>query len=146
MEIEVKVISKSAFELPKRETAGSAGMDIRANIEKSIELQPLERMLIPTGLFIEIPEGYECQVRPRSGLSIKKGITVINAPGTIDSDYRGELKVPIVNLSNEKQIIEPGERVAQLVFAAYARANWKEADSLSESERGAGGFGSTGLK
>lgn len=146
MEIEVKVISKSAFELPKRETPGSAGMDIRANIEENIELEPLERMLIPTGLFIEIPEGYECQVRPRSGLSIKKGITVINAPGTIDSDYRGELKVPIVNLSNEKQIIEPGERVAQLVFAEYAKVNWKETDSLSDSERGAGGFGSTGLK
>lgn len=146
MTIQVKVISKSSFALPERETEGSAGMDIRANIQKTIELRPLERLLIPTGIFIEIPEGYECQVRPRSGLSIKKGITVINAPGTIDSDYRGEVKVPVINLSGEIQSIEPGERVAQLVFAEYAKAEWIKTEVLSESKRGTGGFGSTGLK
>lgn len=146
MTIEVKVINKSAYALPKRETEGSAGMDIRADIKEEIELLPLARILIPTGIFVEIPEGYECQVRPRSGLSIKKGITVINAPGTIDSDYRGELKVPIVNLSDKTQVIEPGERVAQLVFARYAKVEWVRTEVLSESERGAGGFGSTGLK
>jgi dUTP pyrophosphatase len=119
-------------------------MDLRANIDSSVELKPLERQLIPTGLFIELPAGTEAQIRPRSGLSIKKGLTLVNAPGTIDSDYRGEIKLIMVNLSQENQTIEPGERIAQMVIAHYERAAWNEVSELGQTERGAGGFGSTG--
>ena len=124
----------------------SAGMDVRANIDYPLELRPMERVLVKTGLFLEIPEGFECQVRPRSGLAIKKGISVLNAPGTIDADYRGEVGVILVNLSNEKYVINDGDRVAQLVFAKFERADWIETDQLTETIRGAGGFGSTGKK
>jgi dUTP pyrophosphatase len=142
----VRVINKSPYDLPKYETGASAGMDVRAVLDQEITLQPLERALIKTGLFLEIPEGYEAQVRPRSGLAMKKGLTVLNAPGTIDADYRGEVGVILVNLSNDAVTIEPGERVAQLVFAEFKQAQWESAESLSETHRGAGGFGSTGTK
>jgi dUTP pyrophosphatase len=142
----VRVINKSPYDLPKYETGASAGMDVRAVLDEEITLQPLDRALIKTGLFLEIPEGYEAQVRPRSGLALKKGLTVLNAPGTIDADYRGEVGVILVNLSNEAVTIEPGERVAQLVFAEFKQAQWESAESLSETHRGAGGFGSTGTK
>ena len=144
--MKVKIINQSANALPQYETTGSAGMDIRANIEQAIELKPLERTLVPTGLFIELPHGYEAQIRPRSGLAAKKGLSIPNSPGTIDSDYRGEIKVIMINLSNETQVIEPAERVAQMVIARYEQINWELTDSLSESDRGAGGFGSTGKK
>lgn len=144
--MQVKVINKSQHSLPQYETCSSAGMDVRANIETPITLQPMERALIPTGLFLEIPSGYECQVRPRSGLAFKKGITVLNAPGTIDADYRGEVGVILINLSNEPFTIENGERIAQIVFAKFEQAEWKSAEVLSETERGEGGFGSTGIK
>ncbi len=121
-------------------------MDLRANLESPITLQPLERALVPTGLFIELPDGYEAQIRPRSGLAAKRGLTMLNSPGTIDSDYRGEIKCIVVNLSNEPQTIEPGERIAQMVIARYEQITWVEAEILEESERGAGGFGSTGKK
>ena len=144
MRTNVKIVNRSAYPLPKYETVGSAGMDLRANLGEAITLEPLERRLIPTGLFIELPYGYEGQVRPRSGLSIKRGLTCVNAVGTIDSDYRGELRVPMINLSREVQTIEPGERVAQLVLAKHGVVAWDEVESLSDSDRGAGGFGSTG--
>lgn len=140
----VKIINKSVNSLPKYETKGSAGMDLRANLTEAVTLQPLERTLIPTGLFIELPVGYEAQIRPRSGLAIKKGISLPNTPGTIDSDYRGEIKVILINLSNETQTIEPSERVAQMVIAKYEQANWDEVEVLTDTKRGAGGFGSTG--
>lgn len=143
--ISINIINQSHHPLPKYQTAGSAGMDLCAFIPETIILQPMERVLIPTGLFMELPQGYEAQVRPRSGISIKKGITVINAPGTIDSDYRGEVKVPIVNLSGEVQTIEDGERVAQMVIAKHETIAWKEVTALNETERGAGGFGHTGV-
>lgn len=142
----VKVINRSKHALPAYETTASAGMDVRANLDETIVLEPLGRTLVKTGLFLEIPEGYECQVRPRSGLALKKGITVLNTPGTIDADYRGEVGVILVNLSNEAFRIEDGERVAQLVFAKFEQAQWESADVLSETERGAGGFGSTGVQ
>ncbi|HLU16562.1 MAG TPA: dUTP diphosphatase [Edaphocola sp.] len=142
--MQVKIVNKSSYPLPKYQTPGAAGMDLCAHIDSTILLQPMERVLIPTGLFIELPEGYEAQIRPRSGMAIKKGITVINAPGTIDCDYRGEIKVAIVNLSGELQTIEPGERIAQMVIAAYTKINWEEVAELTDSERGAGGFGHTG--
>ena len=142
--MQVKIINKSRNPLPNYETSGSAGMDLRANIDIPIELQPLERMLIPTGLYIELQPGTEAQVRPRSGLSIKKGLTVINAPGTIDSDYRGELKIPIINLSQELQTIDPAERIAQMVIARYETVTLVEVDDISPSDRGDRGFGSTG--
>jgi dUTP pyrophosphatase len=145
-EMKVRVINKSPYELPKYETGASAGMDLRAVLQENLTLQPLERALIKTGLFLEIPVGYEAQVRPRSGLALKKGLTVLNSPGTIDADYRGEVGVILVNLSNEAVTIEPGERLAQLVFAQFTQANWEEAESLSETHRGVGGFGSTGTK
>jgi dUTP pyrophosphatase len=126
------------------ETDGAAGMDIRADLSEPLTLTPLQRALLPTALFIEIPVGYEVQVRPRSGLAVKKGLTVLNAPGTIDSDYRGEVKVILINLSSEHQTIEPGERIAQLVVARHEKAEWLEAELLSETDRGAGGFGHTG--
>lgn len=142
--MQVKIINHSPYPLPQYETDGSAGMDLRANIEKPLSLGSLERTLVPTGLFIELPVGYEAQVRPRSGLSIKKGLTLVNPPGTIDSDYRGEIKVIMVNLSKETQIVEPGERIAQMVVAQYQRIEWQEAEELTGTERGTGGFGSTG--
>lgn len=140
----VKIINTSTNELPAYQTAGAAGLDIRANLEESIVLAPLQRMLVPTGLFLEIPEGYEVQVRPRSGLAAKHGITVINAPGTIDSDYRGEVKVPIVNLSDESFTIAHGERIAQMIFAKYERVTFQQVEELSDTQRGTAGFGSTG--
>ena len=144
--INVKVINQSPYELPNYETPGAAGMDVRANISESILLKPLERTLVKTGLFLEIPIGYEAQVRPRSGLALKKGITVLNSPGTIDADYRGEIGVILVNLSNENFEIHPGDRIAQLVFAAHAIAQLEPVISLENTERGTGGFGSTGAK
>mgnify|MGYP001065092927 CR=1 FL=1 len=144
--MKVKLINKSKHDIPKFESAGAAGLDIRANLNESVVLQPLERVLIPTGLFLEIPNGFEAQVRPRSGLALKKGITVLNAPGTIDADYRGEVGVILINLSKDEFIIEDGERVAQLVFAKVEQANFELTTDLSETQRGAGGFGSTGLK
>lgn len=144
--MQVKVINKSQHPLPAYETNASAGMDVRANIDAPITLNPMERTLVKTGLFLEIPVGYECQVRPRSGLALKKGITVLNAPGTIDADYRGEIGVILINLSNEPFVIENGERVAQLVFARYEQAEWQETSELTTTERGEGGFGSTGVK
>jgi len=140
----IKIINKSNHELPNYETIASAGMDLRANLSESRILKPLERSIVGTGLFIELPIGVEAQVRPRSGLAAKKGITVLNAPGTIDADYRGEIGVILVNLSNEEFIINNGERIAQLVIAKHERADWEEAELLSETERGEGGFGSTG--
>lgn len=142
----VKIINQSSNPLPKYETEGSAGMDLRAELKEPVTLRPLERALVPTGLFIELPGGYEAQIRPRSGLAAKRGLTMLNAPGTIDSDYRGEIKCIVVNLSNEPQTIEPGERIAQMVIARYERVSWQEVDSLEETQRGAGGFGSTGKK
>ena len=142
--MQLKVINKSKHPLPQYETIGSAGMDIRAHIEEAITLAPLERVLVKTGLFVEIPLGYEIQVRPRSGLAFKKGITVLNSPGTIDADYRGEIGVLLVNLSSEPFVIEDGERIAQLVLASHEQAQWQEVDILEESNRGQGGFGSTG--
>jgi len=142
----VKIINKSTHELPAYETVGSAGMDIRASINESIVLKPLERAIVKTGLFIELPVGFEAQVRPRSGLAAKKGITVLNAPGTIDADYRGEIGVILVNLSNEDFTIENGERIAQLVIAKHEQPTWQEVEVLGETDRGAGGFGSTGTK
>lgn len=142
----VKIINTSKNALPNYETEGSAGMDLRANITEPITLRPLERFMIPTGIFIELPMGYEAQVRPRSGLAAKRGLTCLNSPGTIDADYRGELKVILVNLSNEIQTIEPAERVAQMVIAKHERIVWSEVTVLSETVRGAGGFGSTGTK
>ena len=144
--MKVKVINKSKHALPVYETSASAGLDVRANTDQPIVLKPLERALIKTGLFLEIPEGFECQVRPRSGLAYKHGITVLNSPGTIDSDYRGEVGVILVNLSDEEYEIKEGERIAQLVFASFHQAEWVETEELSRTERGAGGFGSTGKK
>ncbi len=142
----IKIINKSNHSLPQYETMASAGMDLRANLVAAVTLKPLERTIIKTGLFIELPIGIEAQVRPRSGLAAKKGITVLNAPGTVDADYRGEIGVILVNLSNEDFTIENGERVAQLVIAKHERAAWQQVDILGETERGAGGFGSTGVK
>jgi dUTP pyrophosphatase len=142
----IKIINKSSHDLPHYETIASAGMDLRANLSESVTLEPLGRTIIKTGLFIELPIGFEAQVRPRSGLAAKKGITVLNAPGTVDADYRGEIGVILVNLSNESFTIENGERVAQLVIAKHECAEWEEVQELSSTERGAGGFGSTGTK
>jgi dUTP pyrophosphatase len=144
--MQVKVRNTSGNALPAYETSSSAGMDVRAVLQENLSLKPLERALVKTGLFLEIPHGYECQVRPRSGLALKKGITVLNTPGTIDADYRGEVGVILINLSSEEVIIENGERIAQLVFAKVEQAQWEETNELSETERGAGGFGSTGVK
>ncbi len=144
--MKIKIINKSTHALPHYETKASAGMDLRANNPEAIILQPLERTIVKTGLFIELPIGYEAQVRPRSGLAAKKGITVLNAPGTVDADYRGEIGVILVNVSNEPFTIEYGERIAQLVIAKHERAEWNEVDVLSDTSRGTGGFGSTGTK
>ncbi len=140
----VNIINRSPFPLPQYETIGSAGMDLRANLEEAITLAPLERTLVPTGLFIQLPLGFEAQIRPRSGLAAKRGLTMLNSPGTIDSDYRGELKCIVVNLSNETQTIEPGERIAQMVVAKHEQITWQPVEQLLDTERGAGGFGSTG--
>ena len=142
----VKIINQSKNTLPAYETEGSAGMDLRANMTEAVTLKSLERAMIPTGLFIELPLGYEAQVRPRSGLAAKRGLTCLNSPGTIDSDYRGEIKVIIVNLSNETQVIEPAERIAQMVIAKHERETLQEVEVLNDTLRGAGGFGSTGTK
>jgi dUTP pyrophosphatase len=142
--MKVKVINKSAYDLPRYETPLSAGMDVRANITESIVLGPLERAMVPTGLYVELPAGYELQVRPRSGLAAKHGITVLNSPGTVDADYRGELRAILVNLSNEPFEIKPGERVAQYVVARHEKVEWEQVEELSETQRGTGGFGSTG--
>lgn len=145
MAIEIKVINKSTNELPHYATAGAAGMDIRANIESEIVLAPMQRMLIPTGIFMEIPEGYEVQIRPRSGLAFKNGITCLNSPGTIDSDYRGEIKVLLINLSNEPQTINHNDRIAQMIVAKYETAQLNLVNELNETVRAAGGFGHTGV-
>ena len=144
--MQINIINASSHPLPSYETLASAGMDLRASIQEPISLKPLERALVKTGLFIELPLGYEAQVRPRSGLALKKGITVLNSPGTVDADYRGEMGIILVNLSSETFVIENGERIAQLVIAKHERAEWNEVAALSETERGAGGFGSTGVK
>ena len=140
----VKIINKGTCPLPNYETAGAAGMDVRANLSSTVYVSPGERMLVPTGLYLEIPAGLECQVRPRSGLALKKGITVLNTPGTIDSDYRGEVGVILINLSTEIFTIEPNDRIAQLVFCPVIQVTFRETDALESSERGTGGFGSTG--
>ena len=142
----LKIVNKSKNPLPRYESAQAAGMDIRCNIEAAITLQPLERKLIPTGLFIELPAGYEAQIRPRSGLALKRGLTVLNTPGTIDADYRGEVGVILINLSSEAQTIEPGERICQMVIAKHESPEVVEVTELSETERGAGGFGHSGVK
>ena len=142
----VKVINRSSNGLPAYSTPFAAGMDVRADLAEPITLEPLQRAMVPTGLYLEIPVGYEVQVRPRSGLAAKKGVTVLNTPGTIDADYRGEVKVILVNLSNEPFVVEPGERIAQLVLARHEVIEWEETDQLAESSRGEGGFGSTGVK
>ena len=144
--MKVKIVNLSQWPLPQYATALSAGLDLRANLTSEVVLRPLARTVVPTGLYLEIPAGYEAQVRPRSGLAAKKGVTVLNAPGTIDADYRGEVGVILVNLSDEPFTIVPGERVAQMVFARHEQVEWVEVESLEESERGAGGFGSTGVK
>ena len=144
--MKINIINKSQHALPSYETIASAGMDLRANLSEAITLEPMDRTIVPTGLFMELPIGYEAQVRPRSGKKKKKGITCLNSPGTIDADYRGEIGVILVNLSKEIFVIENGERIAQMVIAKHERAEWVEAEELSTTERGAGGFGSTGVK
>ncbi|MBO5603360.1 MAG: dUTP diphosphatase [Prevotella sp.] len=144
--IDIKVVNKGHHPLPQYATSQSAGMDLRANLDNPIVLQPLERRLIPTGIYIALPEGYEAQVRPRSGLALKKGITVLNAPGTIDADYRGEVGVVLINLSQEPFTVNDGERIAQMVFARYEQGNLVPVEVLDETERGAGGYGHTGVK
>lgn len=142
--MEVKVINKSTNELPAYQTISAAGLDLRAYMEEPINLKPMQRILIPTGLYLELPDGYEAQIRPRSGLAFKHGITVLNSPGTIDADYRGEIKILLVNLSDESFFIESGERVAQMVISQHEQIEWSVVESLEDSERSAGGFGSTG--
>lgn len=142
--MKVKIINKSKNELPSYETVASAGMDLRADLDEDVLLKPMERCLIPTGLYIELPSGYEAQIRPRSGLAIKHGITLLNTPGTIDADYRGEIKLIIVNFSNEEFIIKSGERIAQMLVSRYEKVEWEEVEILGGSERGSGGFGHTG--
>ena len=144
--MKVKVVNKSKHSLPHYSTIASAGMDLRANIDESISLKPLERTIVKTGIFMELPVGFEAQIRPRSGLAFKKGITVLNSPGTVDADYRGEVGVILVNLSAEEFVIEDGERIAQMIIAKHEQADWVEVETLDETERGAGGFGSTGVK
>jgi len=144
MPIAVKIINRSANPLPEYATSGSAGLDLRASMDFPVTLQPMERRMVSTGLFIELPEGYEAQVRPRSGLAIKQGITCLNSPGTIDSDYRGELKIILINLSTEEQVINPGDRIAQMVISKVEKLTWKLVDELTVTERNEGGFGHTG--
>jgi len=144
--MKLKIVNTSDNPLPLYETSGSAGMDLRAQLQEPVMLKPLQRALIPTGLYLELPDGFEAQVRPRSGLALKKGVTVLNSPGTIDSDYRGEIKVIMINLSNETTIINTGERIAQMIIAKYEKVVLKEVDEINETERGEGGFGHTGVK
>lgn len=142
--MQVKIVNKSKHSLPEYATVLSAGMDLRADIDEPVTLKPLQRSLIPTGIYIQLPEGYEAQIRPRSGLAVKHGISIVNSPGTIDADYRGEIRVILVNLSNEDFIINDGERICQMVIAQHARVEWQQVDDLDETERGVGGFGHTG--
>ncbi|WP_300725577.1 dUTP diphosphatase [uncultured Bacteroides sp.] len=144
--MKVQIINKSKHALPQYATPLSAGMDLRANLDEPIVLKPLQRCLVPTGLYIALPDGYEAQIRPRSGLALKKGITLLNTPGTIDADYRGEIGVIMVNLSSEDFVVEDGERIAQMVIARYEKAEWADVETLDETERGAGGFGHTGTE
>ncbi|MBQ3959103.1 MAG: dUTP diphosphatase [Muribaculaceae bacterium] len=144
--LKVKIVNRSNNPLPSYSTSQSAGMDLRASLNEPVTLQPLERRLIPTGVYIELPVGYECQIRPRSGLALKRGLTVLNTPGTIDADYRGEVGVILVNLSAEPQVIENGERICQMVVARHETVEWESVETLDETERGAGGFGHTGTK
>ncbi|MCX6244346.1 MAG: dUTP diphosphatase [Bacteroidetes bacterium] len=144
--MKIRIVNRSGHPLPSYETLASAGMDLRANLSQEILLRPLERALIPTGLFVELPVGFEAQVRSRSGLAITKGITALNTPGTIDADYRGEVMVPIVNLSSEDYVMKDGERIAQMIISRHEKADWEEVDELEETKRGAGGFGHTGIK
>ena len=144
--MKVKIVNKSNNELPAYSTVMSAGMDLRANLDKPVILKPLERKLIPTGLFIELPQGFEAQIRPRSGLALKKGITVLNTPGTIDADYRGEIGIILINLSSEDFVIESGERICQMIIASHETVEWSLVEELDETDRGAGGFGHTGKK
>ncbi|KAA5547543.1 dUTP diphosphatase [Adhaeribacter rhizoryzae] len=144
--MKVNIINQSKHALPSYQTPSSAGMDLRANLDSSVVLKPLQRALIPTGLFLELPNGYEAQIRPRSGLAYKHGISIVNSPGTIDADYRGEIKVLLVNLSDQEFVVEDGERIAQMVVARHETVAWQESLSLSDTQRGAGGYGSTGVK
>lgn len=144
--MKIKIVNKSKHILPAYETAFSAGMDLRASLDESILIKPLERILVPTGLYIELPAGYEAQIRPRSGLAIKKGISLVNTPGTIDADYRGEIKIITINLSSEDFIIEDGERIAQMIISRHETAEWEEVEELNETSRGEGGFGHSGTK
>ena len=144
--MKINIVSNSKHPLPSYETAFSAGMDLRANIDEPILLKPMERILVPTGLFIELPGGFEAQIRPRSGLAIKKGISLVNTPGTIDADYRGEIKIIMINLSREDFLIEDGERIAQMIISRHEKAEWSQVDELNETSRGAGGFGHSGTK
>ncbi|RPJ76561.1 MAG: dUTP diphosphatase [Alphaproteobacteria bacterium] len=143
--MEVKIINKSKHDLPKYETSYSASIDLKANLENEVILKPLERSLIPTGLFIQLPEGFEAQIRPRSGLALKKGITVLNSPGTIDADYRGEVGIILINLSEEEVIIKDGERICQMIITRHEHISWQKVSGLTESDRGSGGFGHTGF-
>ena len=142
--MQVKIVNKSKHSLPEYATVLSAGMDLRANIDEPVTLKPLQRLLIPTGIYIQLPEGYEAQIRPRSGLAVKHGISIVNSPGTIDADYRGEIRVILVNLSSDDFVINDGERICQMVIAQHARVEWHQVNELNETERGAGGFGHTG--
>jgi dUTP pyrophosphatase len=144
--LQVRIVNKSKHELPSYSTGLSAGMDLRANLDNPVELKPLERRLVPTGLFIELPKGFEAQIRPRSGLAIKKGLTVLNTPGTIDADYRGEIGVILINLSDFTVTVEDGERICQMIISSHETVQWQSVASLNETERGAGGFGHTGVK
>lgn len=146
MAVEIRIINQSSHPLPSYTTEGSSGMDLRAHLENSATLQPMERKLIPTGLFIELPEGFEAQIRPRSGLAIKQGITCLNTPGTIDQDYRGEIKIILINLSGQEQVIEPGDRIAQMVIQKVEKANWVQTADINVTDRNDGGFGHTGKK
>jgi len=146
MTTEIKIVNTSKNESPAYSTLNAAGMDIRANLTKEVIIKPMERILVSTGLFIELPEGMEAQIRPRSGMALKKGITVLNTPGTIDSDYRGEVQVILINLSNEKKIIKNGERICQIVISRHEKIKWKIVEELNQTERGGGGFGHTGIK
>ncbi len=142
--MEIRIVNKSHHPLPSYSTEYSAGMDLRAFLEAPVTLKPMERVLVPTGIYISLPKGYEAQIRPRSGLAVKNGITVVNTPGTIDSDYRGEVRIILINLSNDDFIIQDGERICQMIIAQHEQAQWKEVDALDETDRGAGGFGHTG--
>jgi dUTP pyrophosphatase len=144
--MKIKIVNTSRHPLPSYETVHSAGMDLRANLDEPVRLKPLERFLVPTGLFIELPEGYEAQIRPRSGLAIRHGISLVNTPGTVDADYRGEIKIIMINLSNEEFVINDGERIAQMIIASHEQAEWIEVEELNTTDRGAGGFGHSGSR